>query len=386
MPVPHNVDNYTIPGGIRLFFNDGSGERDLGNVVGLDLEVSNETLEHKSNRSGKLIVDKILNVEDRISLRFRLDEPVVENLKYYFRGGGIDLQGAGSGIVTDRKIILSGTGFVSVGPYYGLSNVTVRQFLDYVLRYDGSVYHDHSLEADTPGGTAFTALADDSDYLYLGKRTKFQQAYFDLAVTGSYTGVAWQYWDGSNWSSLTVSGSGANLSADGPVTFTPPSDWAQTLVNGKQGYFIRVSASSVTTAATIYAIRQDGTVMVDYQLDPGRAAGNNRQDGRIARITTGIFADGEEVKVSFSYATWTALKMGLLTGNPIEGSARLEVQPAAGRGIGMDYIFPRALLRPNGNIPFDDTKWLEVPFELQVLDNSLNDPDYPLGYVLSYEV
>ena len=33
-----NIDNYTVPGGIKLFFNDGSGERDLGNIAELNME------------------------------------------------------------------------------------------------------------------------------------------------------------------------------------------------------------------------------------------------------------------------------------------------------------------------------------------------------------
>lgn len=384
MPLAPSIDTYTVPGGIKLFFNDGSGERDLGNIVDLDLEPSTEILEHKTNRSGKRRTDKILTIEDKLVLSFKLDQPVIDNLKALFRGGDIEPQGAGTAAVTDRKVTLSGTGFVSVGPYYGLSGVTVRQFLDHVLVYDGSAYQDQTAEADSLDGTPFNLMADSGDYLYLGKRTRFKQAYFDFAVAGDYGTLTWQYWNGSAWSALSVSGTAANLDADGIISFTPPNDWTQTIVNSARAYWIRVSAASVTTAATVNEIRQNGIENTDYRVDVGSATGT-RQDGRIARLAAGMFVDGEEVKVSFTYTTWTSLKMGLFTGAMVEGSARLEMQPASGRGLQHSYVFPKTVLKPKGNIPFDDTKWLEVPFELQVLDDAENTPDYPMGYLLSYE-
>lgn len=384
MPVAPSIETYTVPGGIRLYFNIGSGERDLGNIVDLDLEPSTETLEHKSNRSGKRRTDKILTLEDKLILSFKLDQPVIENLQALFRGGDIEPQGAGTATVTDRKINLSGTAFVSVGPYYGISGVTVRQFLDYVYVYDGSTYQDRSAEADSLDGTPFDLMADSGDYLYLGKRTQFKQAYFDFAVTGSYGTLTWEYWNGSAWTSLSVSGTASGLDADGTITLTPPVDWAQTMVNSAQAYWIRVSAASVTTTATVNAIRQNGVANTDYLVDAGSATGT-RQDGRIARMSSGMFVDGEEVKISFTYTTWTSLKMGLFTGAMVEGAARLEMQPASGRGLQQSYIFPKTILKPKGSMPFDDAKWLEVPFELQVLDDTENNPDYPMGYLLSYE-
>ncbi len=380
-----NIDNYTVPGGIKLFFNDGSGERDLGNIVDLDLEPSSEELEHKTNRSGKRRTDKVLSLEDKLLLKFKLDEPVIENLKYLFRGGSIEPQGAGTGSRTDDKLTLSGTAFQSAGPYYGLSSVTVRQFLDYVFLYDGATYNDHSAEADTLDGTPFDLMADSGDHLYLGKLTKFKEAYFDFAVVGSYGARTWEYWNGSAWSALVVSGAAEDFSADGKITFTLPADWAQTIVNSAQAYFIRVSVASVTTPATVNEIRQNGVLNTDYVVDAGSAENSARQEGRIARLSGGMFVDGEEVKVSFTYTTWTSIKMGLFTGALVEGSARLEMHPASGRGLQHDYIFPKAVIRPGGSVPFDDSKWMEVPFELQVLDDSENNPDYPMGYILSNE-
>jgi len=385
MPVPHNIENYTVPGGVKLFFDDGTGERDLGNITDLDIETGTEELEHYSNRSGKRLKDKVIVLEEKLNINFKFDEPVIENLRYYFKGGNIENLSAGTANKTDLKLTLTGTLLHSVGDYYGLTNVTVRQFLDKVFRYDGSDYEDNSAEADTLGGTPFTALGDADDILYLGKNTKFQEVYFDLQTNGSYTGIAWEYWDGDSWASLTVSGNGANLSQDGPVSFTPPNDWARTTVNGQNLYWIRVKATEVTTAATVNAIRQDLTQNSDWVLDPGQAGAEGRLPGRIGRLADGRIVDGEEVKVSFTHTTWSGMKINIAARNFVEGRARLEVHPDAGRGIRFDVVVHKCLLKPNGAISLDDTKWLEVPMTLEVLDASDTHPEAPFGYYVSYE-
>lgn len=385
MPLPHSTENYTIPGGVKLFFDDGTGERDLGNIVELDIETGTEELEHYSNRSGKRMKDKVIVLEEKLTLKFKFDEPVIENLRYYFKGGDISAQSQGTATKTDLKLALTGELLHSVGQYYGLSSVTVRQFLDRVLRYDGLDYEDHSVEADTLGGSPFIALQDADDILYLGKATKFKEVYFDLATNGEYAGVAWEYWNGSAWDSLTVSGDGANLSQDGPVTFTPPANWAKTTVYGSQLYWIRVKCTGVTTAATVNSIRQNLTQNVDWVLDPGQAGMEGRLPGRIGRLAGGKLVDGEEVKVTFDHITWAALKMPLAARNFIEGAARLEIHPDAGRGLKMDYVLPKAMLKPGGAIGLDDKKWLEIPMTLEVLDNSKDTPDTPFGYVLVYD-
>jgi hypothetical protein len=385
MPLPHSTENYTVPGGVKLFFDDGAGERDLGNITDLDIEPGTEELEHFSNRSGKRMKDKILVLEEKLNIKFKFDEPVIENLRYYFKGGDIETVGAGTANKTDQKLTLTGELLRSVGQYFGLSAVTVRQFLDKVFRYDGAAYEDNSAEADSLGGTPFTALADTDDILYLGKNTKFKEVYFDLQTLGSYTGLAWEYWNGTAWSALSVSGAGAGLDADGPVAFTPPVDWAKTTVNGQNLYWIRASATGVTTAATVNAIRQDLAQNTDWVLDPGQAGADGRLPGRIGRLAGGKLTDGEEVKVSFTYTTWEQMRFPIASSNFIEGSARLEVHPDVGRGLRFDAVFPKVMLKPDGAISLDDKTWLAAGMNLEVLDDSENHPDAPFGHYVSYE-
>ena len=385
MPAPANIENYTVPGGVKLFFNDGTGERDLGNLTDLDIETGTEELEHFSNRSGKRLKDKVIVLEEKLTVKFKFDEPVAENLRYYFKGGELENVGAGTGSKSDLKLALAGTLLHPVGQYYGLNGVTVRQFLDKVLRYDGAAFVDVSAEADSEGGTPFDALQDANDVLYLGKNTRFQEVYADLAVNGSYTGLAWEYWDGEAWQALAVAGAGAALAADGPITFTPPADWAKTAVNGENLYWIRATSTAVATPATVNHFRQALTQNTDWVLDPGQAGVEGRLPGRIGRLAGGKLTDGEEVKVSFTYTTWEQMRFPIAGSNFIEGAARLEVHPDSGRGLRFDVVIPKSLLKPNGAISLDDKKWLETPMMLEALDDHANTPEAPFGYYVSYE-
>ncbi|MBU4232364.1 MAG: hypothetical protein KKF43_07515 [Proteobacteria bacterium] len=351
----------------------------------MDIEGGTEELEHFSNRSGKRLKDKVIVLEEKLTLKFKFDEPVIENLKYYFKGGNIENLSPGTGIVTDLKLALAGMVLRSVGQYYGLSGVTVRQFLDKVFLYNGAAFVDHSAEADTEAGTPFDAMTDANDFLYLGKVTRFKELYANLAVAGSYTGLVWEYWDGDEWKALVTSGAGDGLDSDGAITFTPPVDWAKTTVNSHSLYWISAKATAVATPATVNCFRQNCVVNTDYVLDAGLAAEDGRLPGRIGRLSGGKLVDGEEVKVSFTYVTWASARFAIAGSSFIEGAARLEVHPDTGRGLRFDVNIPKCILKPNGGIGLDDKKWLEVPMTLEALDDTANTPLAPLGYYKSYE-
>ena len=141
--LPPNIENYTIPGGIKFFFDDGTGERDLGNVVSIDMTPGTDELEHYTNRSGKRMKDYSLTIEEKLTIKLTLDEIVAEHLKYFFKGGDISNVTAGTGSVVDQAITLTGSDFISVGNYYGLSAVSLKnhsgvtktQNEDYVVDY-----------------------------------------------------------------------------------------------------------------------------------------------------------------------------------------------------------------------------------------------------------
>jgi len=384
MAMPPNINNYTIPGGIKLFFDDGTGERDLGNIVNLDITPGTDELEHYSNRSGKRAKDAIWTLEEKLAMKFTLDEPVLENWKYFLKGGASENVGAGTATKTDQKLTTLAAAFVSVGQYYGLTVVTVRQFIDYCLVFDGAAYVDNSTEADLAGGSAFAGVEGTDDFLYIGKITPFKNVAFDVATPGNYGTGKWEYWNGSAWTEFSPTGEN-DFTQDGVMILGDLATWGKTTVNGREAYWIRFSAGTITTPCTINAIRQNCVVNVDYSLDPGTAAVGGRLPGRIANILTGMLASGEEVKVSFTYATFTAMRFPISGSSFATGAARLEVHPSSGRGLKFDIEIPKCQMKPDGNIGLDDKKVLEMTMTLEVLDNSSITPDYPYGRFIIYE-
>ncbi len=76
----------------------------------------------------------------------KLQELVAANMQAFFKGGPLEVVGAGSAAMVDQRLILNGQLPVSTGKY-GISAVTVRQFLDRCLVYDGAAYTDRTSEA-----------------------------------------------------------------------------------------------------------------------------------------------------------------------------------------------------------------------------------------------
>ncbi|MFA5381864.1 MAG: hypothetical protein WC356_01775 [Candidatus Micrarchaeia archaeon] len=382
MSTAPSLDNITIPGGIVLNFDEGSGMRDLGEIVpdSLSIEPKTEELKVKSQRSGKLRTLKTFAIDEEIVMKFKLIEPNTDNLRPFFKGGAVTVVGESTEAVVDEAVTLNGE-LPSSLLGYGVSSVTVRQFLDKVFLYDDSAeaFVDHSVEADSLAGTPFDTLEEAGDLLYLGKATPFTEVYFDFAVPGEYGAVVVKYWNGSAWAAVSnLAGAGAALAADGKMNFDLPADWATALVNGYTGYFIQISATTPwTTVATVNAIRQNAVRNTDYIQDPGQVAGGLLQ-GRIGRLAAGFLADGEEVKVSYTKTTWESLRFPMATAEFQEGSARLDFAPST--GLTGKYHISKCQLKPDGTLSFDPKKEMQLGMTLEVLDDYANNPTEPFGY------
>lgn len=382
------IDEVTIPGGIKVFFTETGGvEKDLGNIVGDSVSINRDTslLDHFSNRSGLRRKNKSFPIEENVQIDFDLDEVNISNMRFFFKGGAISSVGNGTANITDQKEILTGTSFVSVEKP-GLTSITARQFLDYVYVFDGtSTYTDRSAEADSAAGTPFAINADAGDFLYCGKNTQFKELAIDIAtaMTG-YTNSLWEYWDGSAWQTLSMTGTD-DFSVDATLTFTVPGGWAKTLVNSVNAYWIRYSqdAASPAVTATLNSIGRQALVEnTDYILDLGAATASNAvSDGAVARVASGSLVSGEEIKISFTYVTFTSQEFGIAEQSVVEGSARFECFPQAGRGSSWSMILPRCQLQNNGSMDLDDSNFQTMPLSLIVLDDSDNGTANPFGTV-----
>lgn len=136
---------------------------------------------------------------------------------------------------------------------------------DSVFLYDAEsgagYYNDHTAEAGTEGGGAIELLDSTSDYLYLGEATTFAGIKFEFQTRGSNHTLKVDYYNGSDWITLTANDNGLvddtdNFESDGRITWTIPSDWTQNTVNSVSKYWIRISTTTtpVTQAQAYYII------------------------------------------------------------------------------------------------------------------------------------
>jgi len=113
---------------------------------------------------------------------------------------------------------------------------------DQVWTYISSSYTDETADAgnQTSADVAMPSVADD--IIYFGMTEKFRAVSWNLSTYGSSGLVAWEYYNGTSWSNLTiVKSSNPNFTSNygGVVYFNPPSDWTQTQVNtdSSPGYY-----------------------------------------------------------------------------------------------------------------------------------------------------
>jgi len=136
-----------------------------------------------------------------------------------------------------------------------------------VLFYDGSDYTDNSTEAASEFGNEFTLLEDTSDYLYVGDDAKFSGVAFGFHTPALGVTLKVEYYNGSSWSTLSVTDDTENWVQNGNITWTAPADWAQTDVNGDTKYWVRFS--STDTLARIpkaYYVTPKDSVITLLQL------------------------------------------------------------------------------------------------------------------------
>ncbi|MCK5019043.1 MAG: hypothetical protein KAS32_18425 [Candidatus Peribacteraceae bacterium] len=177
---------------------------------------------------------------------------------------------------------------------------------------DGGSFTDNTDEANSVGGTAFNAFAGTpavNDALYIGYSGQFEGVRLILATDGVDAGslaVTWEYYDGSSWTTLSVTDGTSALTTGGDTTFEAPTNWEKTTVNSEELYYIRcrLSAGSYSTAPTVNQI---------YMLDAIESELNMRDIqfeswGEITFIAKTIPDGTRNVKVRYKYGSATVPK------------------------------------------------------------------------------
>ena len=224
---------------------------DTNDRLGIGTNAPNHTLDVNgtANVTGNVTVGGDLAVNGNTTLGNDGADTVTVNASTMSVPNGLNIDG-------NTFYIESASDRIGIGTDNPTETVTVKaKVFDSVQYYDSATttYINDTDEAGKVGGTPYTVLSNSSDLFFVGiSGRKFDTIYFDLAQAGSGLILSAEYYNGTGWSPLTITDGTNNLTQDGAITFTPPSDWAETDVNGVTAYWVRLSTGAVTTAPTAY--------------------------------------------------------------------------------------------------------------------------------------
>jgi len=165
-----------------------------------------------------------------------------------------------------------------------LSDITSSAVSAAVFDSDGaSTFSDKTAVVNSPASGDFQTPpgAIELDAFYFGLVVPFGAVRINMDVAATGGAVVWEYWDGTAWSALAgiVDGTNnLNVSGLSTVTFTIPSDWVATTING-QGVFYYVRART-TVLSTSNGIGTQGwceSGITAGQTDASTATGNYGQ-------------------------------------------------------------------------------------------------------------
>lgn len=169
-----------------------------------------------------------------------------------------------------------------------------------------------------PFQTATPGAATDA--CFIGMTSKFGRAKFSLSTLGtSVAGFTVEYWNGSAWVAVTGLTDGTTgLTASGTMTWTIPSDWATTALNGITCYWLRLRYTSygvmpIAQYCTVTGWTQKygpTTNEIAYQQGGGTLFFLDVEDNSTSNSQGGTGAPTARDARVYAYETMTAVKTG----------------------------------------------------------------------------
>jgi hypothetical protein len=118
-----------------------------------------------------------------------------------------------------------------------------------LIHKDDVTYIDHSKKLDLLRDDFTIDYTTAEDELYLGLYKQFSQAYLELAeVANADVQMQFSYFNGSTWQPINISDDTLGLTRSGFWKVEKPNDWASSMVNGKEAFWIKVTADTFEAA------------------------------------------------------------------------------------------------------------------------------------------
>ena len=112
-------------------------------------------------------------------------------------------------------------------------------------------------------------MDSSSDVFYMGCDDPYCGIYFEFSTPGNYTGIDFEYWNGSAWTDMAGHTDGtSNLTVDGYLDLgsTVLAAWDKTPINGFNMYWIRIKCSAKTTQAVSDVCYWAYNYLTDYSF------------------------------------------------------------------------------------------------------------------------
>lgn len=155
----------------------------------------------------------------------------------------------------------------------GVPFTNVRMFDWGEATYGGSYVDGVFLESsgtftDVTNNTFFSSPSTIASTVYMGYAMPFDQANFTITTARVGGSVAYQYWNGSAWTALSVTDGTSGLTTSGKVAFTPPASWARhkitvnvaspkPITDTNNKFWIRAVVTGASTSPIFTALYQE---------------------------------------------------------------------------------------------------------------------------------
>jgi hypothetical protein len=204
--------------------------------------------------------------------------------------------------------------FLSITPITEVIDVwllSLDETISKIFSYDssGTSYTDNTKEANSIRGTPFYAFAStvgENDILYIGHDEPFVGVGFRLSTAGVGGTLTWEYYDGSSWTTLTVTESISNIddlnTSRGEITYDYPAGWTEVAVNSSaEMFWIRAKVSSAhSTSPKISHIYLKPNSVISKEISPAMYQFDSNT-GRLVLLEDNADSGTDRLCVTYKY-------------------------------------------------------------------------------------